>query len=358
MVKGERVVFVAHPEGVPDERHLRLEPVEVPEPGPGEVLLRTIWLSLDPYMRGRMNPGRSYAAGVEPGDTMVGETVSEVMASRHASFAQGDVVLAQSGWCSHALMPGEGLRRAETHGMSLSTALGVLGMPGLTAYAGLKLHGRPQPGETLVVSAASGAVGQVVGQVARILGARAVGIAGGEEKCRLLIEAFGFDAAVDHRAGDFAQRLAASCPKGIDVYFDNVGGKVLETVLPLMNDFGRIPICGRIAVANWVPEVSGPDPLVRAMALVLWRRLTIRGFLVFDHADLAPAFRGEMAGWLREGRVRYREDVVEGLGNALAAFRGLFEGRNRGKLVVRIGPDPAGRGRTNSRSRAGEADVT
>ncbi|WP_118135018.1 NADP-dependent oxidoreductase [Oceanicella sp. SM1341] len=343
MASARRIYLAAFPEGMPTTEHLKLEEVPVPAPAEGQVLLRVIYLSLDPYMRGRMSPVRSYASHINPGDTMVGGTVCEVMESRLEGFAPGDIVLAGAGWQTHALSDGTGLRKLDPARGPLSAALGVLGMPGFTAYAGLLEHGRPKAGETVVVSAASGAVGQVVGQMARILGCRAVGVAGAEDKCRYVTETLGFDAAVNYRDADFPEQLAAACPDGVDVYFENVGGAVFDAVLPLMNDFGRIPVCGRIAHYNDSAPPPGPDRLPAAMGLVLTRRLTFRGFLQFDHLDRWEDFMRDMGGWLAEGRVQYREEIVDGLENAVEAFQGLLTGRNRGKLVIRVGEDPAAR---------------
>ncbi len=338
--EAKRIVLVEYPQGMPDERHLRLEPFAVPKPGEGEVLLRTIYLSLDPYMRGRMNPARSYADPVKPGEVIVGGTVSEVLESRFDGLKPGDIVLGSSGWQTHAVADGKELRKLDPRQAPISTALGVLGMPGMTAYVGLLDHGRPKAGETVVVSAAAGAVGQVVGQLARIKGCRAIGIAGADDKCDYVVNELGFTAAVNYKAADFRERLKAACPDGVDIYFDNVGGPVADAVVSLFNLYGRMLVCGRIAAYNTPPTVDGPDPLARFMGLVLTRRLTVRGFLVFDHSDRIPEFAKDMAGWLKSGEVRYREDIVEGIEKTVEAFQGLMQGRNRGKLIVRIGDDP------------------
>jgi NADPH-dependent curcumin reductase CurA len=335
-----RITLVRHPEGMPTDEDLKIESVPLPKPGEGEMLLRTIYLSLDPYMRGRMSPAKSYAQGVRPGDTMVGATVSEVMESNVAGFTPGTVVLSYDGWQTHAVSNGKGLVKLDPKAAPVTTALGVLGMPGFTAYAGLLLHGRPKEGETVVVSAASGAVGQIVGQIAKLKGCRAVGIAGADDKCRMILDEFGFDAAVNYKEADFRDRLAEACPKGVDVYFENVGGDVFRAVLPLLNDFARIPVCGRIAHYNDTALPEGPDRLAQFMGMVLTKRLSVRGFIQFDHLDLMPDFRRDMAAWIREGKVRYREDIVVGFENTVEAFRGLLTGRNRGKLIVQVGDDP------------------
>lgn len=332
-----RILLAARPEGRPKPTDFRFERTVAPEPAEGQVLFKILYLSLDPYMRGRMNAAKSYAKPVEVGQVMEGGTVARVEKSRHPDFAEGDIVLSHSGWQSFALSDGTGLRKLDPKAAPVTTALGVLGMPGFTAYAGLLTIGRPKPGETVVVAAASGAVGSAVGQIARIKGARAVGIAGGPDKCRFVRDELGFDAVVDHRAPDFAEQLKAACPAGIDVYFENVGGAVWDAVFPLLNDFARVPVCGLIAQYNDIAQ-AGFDRLPGVMREVLSRSLTIRGFIQREFADQRPAFYGEMAGWIASGRVRYREDIVDGLENAPEAFIGLLEGRNFGKLVIRVAP--------------------
>ncbi|MBC9177117.1 NADP-dependent oxidoreductase [Pseudoroseomonas ludipueritiae] len=330
-----QIRLAARPEGRPGPEHFRLEEHPVPPPAEGEVLLQTLYLSLDPYMRGRMNAGRSYAKPVGIGEVMEGGTVCRVLESRHPGFAPGDTVLSYSGWQSHSVASGEGLRKLAPSVAPVSTALGVLGMPGFTAWSGLLLLGQPKPGETVVVAAATGPVGSAVGQIARIKGARAVGIAGGPRKCAALREEFGFDVAIDHRAPDFAEQLAAACPDGIDVYFENVGGPVWDAVFPLLNEFARVPVCGLVSQYNGA-NTSGADRLPGLMREVLSRSLTIRGFIQREFAAHRPDFLREMSAWVAEGKVRYREDVVEGLEKAPEAFAGLLEGRNFGKLLVRV----------------------
>ncbi|TIT68071.1 MAG: NADP-dependent oxidoreductase [Mesorhizobium sp.] len=330
-----RIVLAARPQGRPKRSDFRVESVAIGEPGEGELLLQILYLSLDPYMRGRMNAARSYAKPVEIDGVMEGGTVARVVRSRHAGFAEGDIVLSHSGWQSFALSDGVGLRKLDPAAAPVTTALGVLGMPGFTAYAGLLTIGRPRAGETVVVAAASGAVGSAVGQIARIKGARAVGIAGGPEKCAFVRQELGFDAVVDHRADNFAEQLKVACPGGIDVYFENVGGPVWDAVFPLLNEFARVPVCGLIAQYN-IPADSGADRLPALMQQVLHRSLTIRGFIQREFVDQRPAFYREMAEWIASGRVRYREDIVDGIGNAPQAFLGLLEGKNFGKLIVRV----------------------
>ncbi len=332
-----RIILARRPVGEPVAEDFRLETGPVPQPGEGEVLVRTRLLSLDPYMRGRISGVKSYARGVEIGETMVGGTVGEVVASNDPAWKPGDTVLTASGWQDYAVAKGGTLARAPgAEGVPLSAALGVLGMPGMTAYTGLREIGRPKSGETVVVAAASGAVGSVVGQIAKIMGCRVVGIAGGAEKVAYVKDVLGFDAAVDHRGSDLPARLAEACPDGIDVYFENVGGAVWDAVFPLLNFFARIPVCGLIAQYNAVGTPEGPDRFAAFMRQVLTKRLTMRGFIVSDFAALKPDFDRDMAVWVRDGRVKYREDVVDGLENAPAAFIGLLRGANFGKLVVRV----------------------
>ncbi|MGX5732396.1 NADP-dependent oxidoreductase [Pseudoxanthomonas beigongshangi] len=332
-----RIVLASRPRGEPEASNLRLERVPIASPGAGQLLLRNLYLSLDPYMRGRMDEGRSYAPPVAIDEVMEGRTVAEVLASEHPDFTVGDKVVATGGWQTHALVDGGSVtRKLNLLDLPLSTALGVYGMPGFTAYAGLHEIGKPQPGETLVVAAASGPVGATVGQIAKMRGARTVGIAGGEAK-RSYLESLGFDVALDHRAEDFADRLRAAVPDGIDVYFENVGGKVFDAVVPLLNDFARIPVCGTIATYNERDRVlQGPDRLPGFVSRILRQRLTVRGFIQRDFIHLFPDFLEDMGQWLKDGRVQYREDVVEGLENAPEAFFGLLKGRNFGKLVVKL----------------------
>lgn len=339
-VINRRWLLASRPEGAPVPENFRIDDAEIPTPGAGEMLLRVIYLSLDPYMRGRMSDAKSYAAPVPIDGVMEGETVAEVMESNNPDFTPGDIVLARVGWQSYGLSDGTGVRKVAAGAAPISTALGVLGMPGLTAYAGLKNIGTPKEGETVVVAAASGPVGSAVGQIAKIRGARAVGIAGGAEKCAYLIEELGFDAAVDHRAPDFAEQLAKACPDGIDVYFENVSGKVFDAVFPLFNQFARMPVCGTIAFYNATsfPEMGTNVPAL--MRAVLTKRLRIQGFIVYDFASDYPDFARDMAGWIADGRVKYREDIVEGIEVAPEAFIGLLKGKNFGKMVVRIGQDP------------------
>lgn len=335
-----RFVLAARPEGEPKPSDFRLERRPVPEPAEGQVLLRTVFLSLDPYMRGRMSDAPSYADPVEIGDVMVGGTVCRVEASRHPDHAVGDWVLAYTGWQDHAISDGSDLNPLDPATMQPSWALGILGMPGFTAYMGLTDIGRPEPGETVVVAAASGAVGSVVGQVAKKLGCRAVGIAGGREKCDYVVDTLGFDACIDHHRDDMAERLQDACPDGIDVYFENVGGEVFDAVMPLLNARARIPLCGLIANYNATKLPSGPDRLPLLTGTLLRKRIRMQGFIIFeDYGHRYGEFLDAVGPWVAGGELHYREDVVEGLENAPEAFIGMFDGRNFGKLVVRVGPD-------------------
>jgi len=337
-VQSSQIVLSARPVGEPTASDFDTVTVELPPLEEGQVLLRVIYLSLDPYMRGRMSEAESYAEPVELGDVMVGATVCEVVESSSPKRAVGDLVLSYSGWRTHAVADARATRKLDPDAAPVSTALGVLGMPGFTAYAGLLEIGKPQPGETVVVAAATGPVGSAVGQIARIKGARAVGIAGGPEKCRALIEEFGFDAAVDHRAPDFREKLAEAVPDGIDVYFENVGGSVGRAVLRHLNLYARIPVCGLVAGYNDTAPAEGPDRLDGFMRRVLTKSLTVRGFIQneFEREHHAQ-FLEDMSAWVRDGKVRYREDVTVGLENVVEAFTGMLAGRNFGKVVIQVG---------------------
>jgi NADPH-dependent curcumin reductase len=334
--KARQIVLAARPQGKPRPTDFRLEETAIPTPGPGQILLQVQYLSLDPYMRGRMDDRESYAPPTPLEGVMPGESVATVVASRNPAYSEGDTVAAHTGWRTHALSDGTHLRKVDPAITPATTALGVLGMPGFTAYGGLRVIGKPAPGETVVVAAASGPVGSLVGQLARIGGARAVGIAGGPEKCAYMKDELGFDAAVDHRAADFAAKLAAACPNGIDVYFENVGGAVWQAVLPLLNKFARVPVSGLIAHYN-ATGAGGPDRLADTMLTILRKSLTVRGFINNDFAaEHFPAFLREVGAGIADGRIRYREDFVDGLEKAPEAFIGMLEGRNFGKLIVRV----------------------
>ena len=332
-----RIVLAERPSGRATLSSFRLEQVPIPQLRDGELLLRTLWLSLDPYMRGRMSDAPSYAAPVAIGDVMTGGTVARVEQSLNAAYRPGDLVVANSGWQEFAVDGGGGLVKLTADVGRPSYALGVLGMPGFAAYIGLLDIGKPQPGETVVVAAATGAVGSVVGQIAKIKGCRVVGIAGGPEKCDWAVRELGFDACVDHRSAAFGRSLAQACTQGIDVYFENVGGKVFRTVMPLLNPFARIPVCGLISAYTEPPQGADGEFVQALMRAVLVKRLTLRGFIFSDdYAQRLDEFLAALGGWVREGRIKYREDVVLGLPNAPGAFLGLLEGRNFGKLVVDV----------------------
>jgi NADPH-dependent curcumin reductase CurA len=325
----------SRPAGMPAADNF--ETVEAPLPAvkDGDVLRRTTYLSLDPYMRGRMSDAPSYAASVNLHDVMCGHTVSEVVESRHPDFRAGDIVAGYDGWQQYAASNGKDLRKLDPKVVPVSTAIGVLGMPGATAYVGLFDIGQPKAGETVIVSAASGAVGSIVGQLAKIHGCRAVGIAGSPEKCRYVVDELGFDACINYKTDDLVPALREACPDGADIYFENVGGKVFAAALKVINRGARIPLCGMIAEYNTTSDPGGPN--LRAL---LVQRALIKGFIVSDHFDRFPAFLKDVTPLVRAGNIKYREDIVDGLEAAPSALIGLFEGRNFGKMLVRVAPDP------------------
>jgi NADPH-dependent curcumin reductase len=334
-----RVVLASRPVGEPAESDFRLEQVQTPEPQHGEMLVRVLYLSLDPYMRGRMRDAVSYAPPIGIGDVMGGGVVGEVIASRHASFKVGDIVEDRLGWQEYAVSNGATTRRIDPTNAAISTANGILGMPGMTAYFGLYEIGQPKAGETVVVSAAAGAVGQVVGQLAKMSGCRVVGIAGGEAKCSFVRDALGFDACVDYKGGgDFGDKLRAACPKGIDVYFDNVGGPVSDAVTLQLNTWARIALCGAISQYN----ADNPEMARRLPGFFVGRRVTMRGFIVSDFAPKYEPARAMMGEMVRTGRLKFREHIVEGIENAPRAFIGLLRGENFGKLQIKVAAEPAG----------------
>lgn len=335
----ERVVLAARPIGEPKLSDFRHERVPRPEPRDGEVLVQVISLSIDPYMRGRMNEVKSYAPHVKLGEVMVGGTVGRVLVSRDDRFSAGEFVVGYGGWQEFATLPADGLRKLDPALAPIQTALGSLGMPGMTAYVGLRNIGRPKPGETLVVGAASGAVGSMVGQLAKLSGCRVVGIAGGQAKCDYVQNELGFDDALDHLEPGLDQRLATACPDGVDVYFENVGGTLWDAVFPLLNDFARIPVCGLVASYNATKPQAGPDRTPQLFRAILVRHLTVRGFIVWDFADQETEFLAEVGALLEAGKIKYREDVVDGLQNAPQALIGLLSGRNFGKQLVRVHRD-------------------
>ncbi|HDR3017805.1 NADP-dependent oxidoreductase [Pseudomonas aeruginosa] len=336
MVSAQQIVLASRPAGIAAVDNFRLERRELDDLRDGEVELRVLYLSLDPYMRGRMSDAKSYAAPVPVGGVMQGETLCEVTRSRHPAVSPGNMVLAYTGWRTSAVMNGADVRPVQTHGAPSTTALGVLGMPGFTAYSGMKVIGQPKTGETVVVAAASGPVGSLVGQLARLAGARAVGIAGGQEKCIYVKEELGFDAVVDHRSQNFSEALAAACPNGIDVYFENVGGKVWDAVLPLLNQYARVPVCGLVAQYNSTSAFEH-DRLPATMLAILRRSILLRGFINSEFIQQHYTdFQNEIGPRVASGEIKYREDIVDGLENAPQAFIGMLSGKNFGKLLVRV----------------------
>jgi len=334
--KNRQVVLASRPQGEPVPANFSIVETDMPSPRDGEILLKTLYLSLDPYMRGRMSDARSYVPPFAVGEPLGGGTVSEVVTSSNSRFAPGDIVSAFGGWQQYSISDGAGLIKLDPRLAPLTTALGVLGMPGLTAYGGLLNIGDPKPGETLVVAAATGPVGSAVAQIGKIKGCRVVGIAGGEEKTRYLTGELGLDAAINHRPENMKAELKAACPNGIDIYFENVGGAVWDAVFPLLNNFARIPVCGLVANYNDTAPPQGPDKSTLLMRSILVKRLRLQGFIVTDFLKQTPEFIRDMATWLREGKMKYREDIVEGLEAAPEAFIGLLKGKNFGKLIVKV----------------------
>ena len=330
-----QVLFRSRPEGLPSEDNFEIVKNAMPETGEGQVLRRTIYLSVDPYMRGRMSTARSYAEGAKLGEPMVGSTISEVIESKNPRYRAGDFVLGFDGWQEYAASDGKGLRKLDPADAPISYAVGVLGMPGLTSYVGLLDIGKPKEGETVVVSAAAGAVGSIAGQIAKIKGCRVVGTAGSDEKCKYVVNELGFDACINYKTEDLKEALKAACPNGIDIYFDNVGGAVLDAVLKRINVHARIPLIGLISQYNDPKPMPGPN-----LGSVLANRALIQGMIIFDHVDRMPDFLRDMAPWLREGKIRYREDIIQGLENTPRAFIGLLQGENIGKRVVQVSADP------------------
>jgi NADPH-dependent curcumin reductase CurA len=338
--QNRRIVLAARPHGRPVSDNFRLESAAVLEPAEGQVLLRTVYLSLDPYMRGRMNDAPSYAEPVKINEVMVGATVCRIEASRHSDYEPGEWVLAYSGWQDYALSDGSGLTRLGKNPENPSYALGILGMPGFTAYMGLIDIGRPKQGDTLVVAAATGPVGATVGQIGKLKGCRVIGVAGGREKCKFAKDVLGFDDCLDRRAPDFSEQLNRVCSNGIDIYYESVGGKVFDAVLPLLNIGARIPVCGLISGYNATRLPDGPDRLSLLMGTILIKRIKVQGFIIFDdYGHRYDEFAKEMSKLLSSGQIKYREQQVNGLENAPEAFIGMLEGHNFGKLVIRVGDE-------------------
>ncbi|HWU32195.1 MAG TPA: NADP-dependent oxidoreductase [Marmoricola sp.] len=340
-MQSTQIRLIKRPFGEPQDSDFETTVLDLPALEDGQVLLRTIYLSLDPYMRGRMSDAKSYADPQPLGEVMLGATVCEVIESRSDRRQVGDLVLAFTGWQTYAVVDARAMRSLDPNAAPISTSLGVLGMPGFTAYGGLLAIGQPRAGETVVVAAATGPVGSAVGQIAKVKGARAVGIAGGAEKCRILIEEFGFDAAIDHRSPTFNDDLKAATPDGVDVYFENVGGPVGAAVTRRLNRYARVPVCGLVADYNATEAPTGPDQQPAYVRRILTLSLTVRGFIqdefIPTHHD---DFLRDMSDWIADGSVRYREDIVQGLENTMDAFRGLLTGRNVGKLLIQVGTDP------------------
>jgi NADPH-dependent curcumin reductase CurA len=336
-----RFVLASRPKGAPVAENFRLEETDLPKPADGQLLLRTVYLSLDPYMRGRMSDAPSYAPPVALGDVMVGGAVSRVVESKDAHFKPGDWVVAGSGWQDYAVVDAKLARKLEGDALKHpSLALGVLGMPGFTAYMGLLDIGEPKAGETVVVAAATGPVGSLVGQIAKLKGCKVVGIAGGEEKCRYAVEYFGFDECLDHRAANLGQRLKEACPRGIDVYFENVGGAVFDAVLPLLNTKARVPLCGVVSQYNAQELPKGEDRLTLLTTAILKKRLRIQGFIIFDdYGHRYPEFAKQMSEWFAADKIKFREHIVQGLENAPASLNDVLEGKNFGKLVIQVGKE-------------------
>ena len=331
-----QILLANRPVGMPKASDFLLNETSIPTPVDGQVLCETLYLSLDPYMRGRMSPSKSYAKPVEINEVMTGGTVGKVIESKDPNLKAGDIVFGYGGWQDYWVHNGKTLKNVDPDIAPISTATGVLGMPGVTAYTGLLNIGKPIKGETVVVASACGPVGSVVGQIAKFKGARAVGIAGSKEKCKYATDKFQFDHCLNHKSSEFSEELKQVCPEGIDVYFENVGGKVLDSVLPLLNDFARIPVCGIISAYNSTELPSGPNLIPSLMRSILVKRLTFRGFIVWDFANQEKEALQQLAKWVKQGKLHYLEDIVDGLENAPEAFIGLFDGKNFGKLVVRV----------------------
>ena len=332
-----RVTLASRPDGMPSDENFTVESVPAPEVSDGQVLLKTLWLSLDPYMRGRMSDRKSYAAPLQIGEVITGGVVAQVVESKHPEWSVGDLATNMSGWQQYAVAePGAyRLYRVDADNAPISTAVGVTGMPGQTAYFGLLRLGKPQAGETVVVSAASGAVGATVGQIAKIHGCRVVGVAGGADKCAFCTDELGFDACVDYKSDSFAADLAAACPDGVDVYFENVGGAVLEAVAPLLNAGSRVPVCGYISAYN-TPSGEVIEPPDAWLKRTLEQPPETRFFVVTEWIEEFEEASQQLGAWIREGKLKYRESIVDGIENAPAAFRMLFTGENFGKLMIRV----------------------
>jgi NADPH-dependent curcumin reductase CurA len=334
-----KFTLAARPVGMPKPSDFKLVEEPVPTPGDGEMIVKALYISVDPYMRGRMNDAKSYAAPVPIGGVMVGGVVGQVIESKNSKFKIGDIVQGEFGWQEYALSNGQGVRKIDPSIAPISTAIGILGMPGLTAYFGLLDIGQPKPGETVVVSGAAGAVGMAVGQIAKIKGCRVIGIAGSDEKVKYIVDELGFDGAFNYKTTkNYVEKLKELCPNGIDVYFDNVGGPITDAVIPLLNVKARLAICGQISQYNVEKPEQGP----RWLWALIVKQARVEGFLVFQFFDRFTAAAAEMAGWIKEGKLKYREDIVEGFDNLPQAFIGMLQGDNLGKRLVKVAdPSPA-----------------
>ncbi|WP_348548508.1 NADP-dependent oxidoreductase [Psychrobacter sp. KFRI-CH2-11] len=332
-----QIKLASRPIGEPKPENFDMATSDIPTPKDDEMLLRTVYLSLDPYMRGRMSDAKSYADPLEVGDVMMGATVAQVVESNIDNFAAGDLVVSNSGWQDYSVSNGEGVVKLDKDMANPSYGLGVLGMPGFTGYMGLTDIGKPQKGETLVVAAATGPVGATVGQVGNQYGLRTVGIAGGADKCEFAVRELGFDVCIDHKADDFAEQLKNACPDGIDIYYENVGGKVFDAVMPLLNAHARIPVCGLVSQYNATDLPEGKDRLGMLMGLILRQRLTVKGFIIFEeYGDHFPEFLETMGKWVESGAVKTKEHITDGLNNAPDAFVKMLNGENFGKTVIKV----------------------
>jgi NADPH-dependent curcumin reductase CurA len=335
--RNHRILFALRPEGTPVPENFGADTTAVPTPGPGQFLSRTLYLSLDPLYRAAMRGNCDASLRLNPGDVMSGETVAQVLESRHPDYRPGEYIVARNGWQQFALSSGQGVRRLDPARAPVSTGLGVLGLPGLAGYTGLIYLGEPRPGQTILVSAATGPVGCTAGQAARIVGARAVGIAGSQEKCDYAVRELGYAACINHRSGDLAAQIRAACPEGVDVYFDNLGGDVLSCVVRFLAPHARVILCGMSEAYN--REVPPPGPSLES---VLSARATLRGIMVQDHIQRLPELERVVGGWIRAGLFRYREEITDGLASAPAAFCRLMRGENFGKVLVRVAPEHLG----------------
>jgi NADPH-dependent curcumin reductase CurA len=345
--KNRQILFAARPQGEPKASDFNLIETPIPEPAPGEILLRTVYLGLDPIIRLRMN-ANTYWPSLELGKPLHARALCAVVKSNNPEFAPGDLLVTQGIWADYMISTGKGmdgrtLPKLDPARGSVTAPLHVLGVTGLTAYCGLIEIGQPKPGETVVVSGASGAVGSVVGQIAKIKGCRAIGIAGGADKCAFVEKELGFDAAIDYKRPDFAAALKAACPKGVDVYFENVGGAVFDAVFPLLNLHARVPICGTVSEYNVIERENVPDKMPALLLATLGKRLTIKGFVISDWFHKMPDFQREAGQWLRDGKLKYKEEFVDGLENAPRAFNAMLKAQTFGKVIVRVSPDPTKR---------------